>query len=233
MPAELPVQLDAFKSQQFRWAKGSIQTSKKLLGRLWRAPEPWWRKLLATIHMTNYAVHPLLLLNLLLILPLMNSSSPLLRLTPFLVVSAIGPSLMYLTAMRSQSTKFTQPIRRLGVLLAVGIGLSVSNTRAVLEALLGVQSDFKRTPKFADTNQTSHWRSSQYILSRDPVAWIEMALAVYACVLLFWVSYRGEWWLIPWLLLYATGYGYIAGLSFWQARQAQATRSLAQLKMEA
>ena len=230
--AELPVQLDAFKSQQFRWAKGSIQTSKKLLGQVWASPESWWRKALATIHMTNYVVHPLLLLNLLLILPLMNSASSLLRLTPFLVLSAIGPSLMYLTAMRAQNIKLTQPVRRLGVLLAVGIGLSVSNTRAVLEALFGIQSDFKRTPKFAVTNQASRWQASQYTLPRDPAAWVELALASYAFALLMWTFNRGTWWLMPWLLLYVVGYSYIAGLSFVQALQARVDTPLAHLEAE-
>lgn len=232
VPAELPVQLDAFKAQQFRWAKGSIQTSKKLLGQVWRAPGPLWRKLLATIHMTNYVVHPLLLLNLLLILPLMNSNSALLRLTPFLVLSAIGPSLMYVTAMRSQNLKMTQPGRQLAVLLAVGIGLSVSNTRAVLEAVLGIESEFKRTPKFAVTNQPSRWQGSQYTLPRDPVAWVELTLAFYALAVLLWTFYQADYWLMPWLLLYVVGYGYISGLSFWQAWQARIVTPPAQLDPE-
>lgn len=232
VPAELPVQLDAFKAQQFRWAKGSIQTSKKLLGRVWRSATPWWRKVLATIHMTNYLVHPLLLLNLFLIWPLLNSESVLLRLTPFLVLSAIGPSLMYVTAMRSQKTKMEQPLRRLAVLLAVGIGLSVSNSRAVLEALFGIRSEFKRTPKFAVTNQVSRWQTSQYILPRHPVVWLELALALYAFILLLWTSGQGEWWLLPWLLLYVGGYSYIAGLSFVQAWQARVVAPLSQLEAE-
>jgi hypothetical protein len=187
---------------------------------------------LATIHMTNYIVHPLLLLNLLLILPLMNSDSALLHLTPYLVLSAIGPSLMYLTAIRSQKIKSPQPVRRLGVLLAVGIGLSVSNTRAVLEALFGIQSGFNRTPKFAVTNQASKWQSSQYTLPRDPVAWVELALAFYAFALLLWAIYLGEWWLIPWLLLYVIGYSYISGLSFVQAWQARIVPPLPDLEAE-
>ena len=226
------MQLDAFKSQQFRWAKGSIQTAKKLLGRIWRSPERWWRKLLATIHMTYYSVHPLLLLNLLLILPLMNSDSILLRLTPFFILSAFGPSLMYLTAMRAQNKKLTQPVRRLGILWAVGIGLSVSNTRAVLEALFGIHSDFKRTPKFAVTNQAARWQTSQYILPRNPVVWIELILAIYAFALLLWTFFSGDWWLAPWLLLYVVGYGYIAGLSFWQAWQARVVRPLPLIEAE-
>ncbi len=232
VPAELPVQLEAFKSQQFRWAKGSIQTSKKLLGKVWQSPHKWWRKLLATIHMTYYAAHPLLLFNFLLILPLMNSESPLLRLLPFLILSAFGPSLMYLTAVHAQNKRMTQPVRRLGVLWAVGIGLSVSNTRAVLEGLFGKHSEFKRTPKFALTNQTHQWQTSQYALPRDPVVWLELILALYAVALLLWAIYWGRWGMVPWLLLYVAGYGYVAGLSFVQAWQARAITSLATLEAE-
>ncbi|MEM7344079.1 MAG: glycosyltransferase, partial [Chloroflexota bacterium] len=81
-PAELPVQIQAFKRQQFRWAKGSIQTSIKLLGNLWRARQPLWRKILGTLHLTNYGAHPFMLLNLLTTLPIILSDTFFLYLSP-------------------------------------------------------------------------------------------------------------------------------------------------------
>jgi hypothetical protein len=225
VPAELPVQIDAFKRQQFRWAKGSIQTAIKLLGRLWHAPQPLWVKLMGSLHLTNYAVHPLMLVNLLLILPMTLSESPVLLLTPFLTLSALGPPLLYWTAMRHKSLSLPTRFGRLAVLVGLGTGLAVNNTRAVLEAIFGLDSEFKRTPKFAVTDQSAVWQNSSYALPRDPAAWLELLLSLYAIALLIWTVSQGIWWLIPWLLMYAGGYGYVAGLAFvqaWETKTAQA-----------
>jgi hypothetical protein len=227
VPAELPVQIDGLKRQQFRWAKGSIQTALKLLGQLWWSSQPLWRKFLGTLHLTNYAVHPLMVLNLLLILPMTLSDSPMLRLAPFLTLSAIGPPLMYWTALLTRSQSLPLRLGKLAMLIALGTGLSVNNTRAVVEAILGINSEFKRTPKFAVTGSSTQWRTSAYTLPRDPTAWIELMLALYAIGLLGWSIGHGIWWLVFWLLLYAGGYGFIAYLSFVQAWQTSAARSTA------
>lgn len=172
VPAELPVQIEAFKRQQFRWAKGSIQTALKLLGQLWRAPQPLGLKLLGTLHLTNYGVHPLMLLNLLMILPMSMSGSPFLQLTPLFTLSAIGPPLLYWTAMQTGPLPRLARLGRLAVLIALGTGLSANNTRAVLEAIFGLDSEFKRTPKFAAPSQSAAWLASAYVLPRDPSAWL-------------------------------------------------------------
>jgi cellulose synthase/poly-beta-1,6-N-acetylglucosamine synthase-like glycosyltransferase len=225
VPAELPVQIDAFKRQQFRWAKGSIQTALKLLGQLWLLHRPLWLKVMGTLHLTNYAVHPLMLLNLLLTLPVTLSNSPLLLLTPFFTMSAIGPPLLYWSAMQGKPLPLAVRLGRLGVLIALGTGLSLNNSRAVLEALLGLDSEFKRTPKFAVTGRSTAWRQSHYILPRDPSAWVELILAFYAWGLLGWAIVTGVWVVTPWLLLYASGYSYIAAMTFVQARQTRAAQA--------
>jgi cellulose synthase/poly-beta-1,6-N-acetylglucosamine synthase-like glycosyltransferase len=225
VPAELPVQIDALKRQQFRWAKGSIQTARKLLGRLWRAPEPVWLKLMGTMHLTNYSVHPLMLVNLLLILPMTLSGSPVLVLTPFLTLSAIGPPLLYWTAMRNRHLSTPTRLGRLAVLVALGTGLAVNNTQAVVEAVLGIDSDFKRTPKFAVTGKSTTWQTSAYALPRNPAAWLELLLALYAFTLLVWTISQGVWWLVPWLIMYTGGYAYVSGLAFLQAWETKTARS--------
>ena len=227
VPAELPVQIDAFKRQQFRWAKGSIQTARKLLGRLWRAPQPLWLKLMGTLHLTNYIIHPLMLVNLLLILPMTLSESPVLILTPFLTLSAIGPPFLYWTAMRTNSLSLPTRLGRLAILVALGAGLAVNNTRAVLEGVLGISSEFKRTPKFAVTGTSSTWQTSTYTLPRNPAAWLELLLALYAFTLLVWTISQGIWWLIPWLIMYAAGYAYVSGLAFVQAWETKTARTQA------
>jgi hypothetical protein len=179
---------------------------------------------MGTLHLTNYSVHPLMLVNLLLILPMTLSQSPLLFLTPFFTLSAVGPPLLYWTAMGSNALPMVTRFKRLAVLIALGTGLSVNNTRAVVEAVSGHQSEFKRTPKFAVTGLASTWETSTYALPRDPVAWLELLLALYALGLLVWTISQGIWWLVPWLIMYAVGNGYVSGLSFvqaWQTRMAQ------------
>jgi cellulose synthase/poly-beta-1,6-N-acetylglucosamine synthase-like glycosyltransferase len=225
VPAELPVQIDALKRQQFRWAKGSIQTARKLLGRLWRAPQPVWLKLMGTLHLTNYSVHPLMLVNLLLILPMTLSDSPALVLTPFFTLSAIGPPLLYWTAMRNRSLSPPARLGRLAVLVALGTGLAVNNTQAVLEAALGIDSEFKRTPKFAITDGSTAWKNSSYALPRNPAAWLELLLALYSFTLLAWTISQGIWWLVPWLVMYAGGYAYVSGLAFRQAWETKTARA--------
>ncbi len=227
VPAELPVQVDAFKRQQFRWAKGSIQTALKLLGRLWHAPQPLGLKLMGTLHLTNYSVHPLMLLNLLLTLPMTTSNSPFLLLTPLFALSAIGPPLLYWTTIRTNSWSLLARLGRLALLIALGTGLSVNNTRAVLEAILGLNSEFKRTPKFALIGQSRTWQTSTYALPRDPTAWLELILGLYALGLLGWTLSLGIWWLVPWLVLYGSGYSYVSVLTFVQAWQTKVAKAKA------
>lgn len=229
VPAEIPVSVDAFKRQQFRWAKGSMQTAKKLFTAVLGLPRafplpagerariPLWSKALGLVHLTSYAVHPLMILNLLFLLPMMSSLSPVLKVASFFSLTAIGPPLMYWTAMQTRGIPARKRIFRLIVLLGLGTGLSVNNSRAVCEALLGVRSGFKRTPKFAVTRAANDWHTSAYVLPSDPTVWAEIVLALYAISLLLYSLLNGIWWLLPWLSLYSGGYTFIAFLSMRQA----------------
>jgi cellulose synthase/poly-beta-1,6-N-acetylglucosamine synthase-like glycosyltransferase len=223
VPAELPLQVEAFKRQQFRWAKGSIQTAIKLLGRLWASrgapPIPFWKKALGTLHLTNYAVHPLMLANLLLLLPMTFSESILLHVAALFTVAAVGPPSMYWAVQSGQGLSTLQRLRRLGVLMSLGMGLSLNNTCAVVEAVTGVKTEFKRTPKFAATDRGASWQTSIYALPRNPIVWLELALAVYSALLLVYCLSQGIWWVSFWVLLYVAGFVFVAGLGFVQAWQ--------------
>ena len=215
-PAELPVHINAFKRQQFRWAKGSIQTARKLLGKLWKSKNSALIKIEGTIHLTNYIVHPLILLNLALTLPLVTSQSPILWITPLFTFAAIGPALMYWVAMGNEGKSRWERAVNLSMLVVMGMGLSLNNTRAVVEALVGKQSSFLRTPKFNIRGRKNTLRKSEYTLPIDPNAWIETLIALYALGLFIYVLTNGVWSLVFWLLLYASGYSYIASLNFRQ-----------------
>ncbi|MBL6982739.1 MAG: hypothetical protein ISR58_16315, partial [Anaerolineales bacterium] len=197
-------------------AKGSIQTARKLLGKLWKSKNSALIKIEGTIHLTNYIVHPLILLNLALTLPLVTSQSPILWITPLFTFAAIGPALMYWVAMGNEGKSRWERAVNLSMLVVMGMGLSLNNTRAVVEALVGKQSSFLRTPKFNIRGRKNTLRKSEYTLPIDPNAWIETLIALYALGLFIYVLTNGVWSLVFWLLLYASGYSYIASLNFRQ-----------------
>jgi hypothetical protein len=216
-PAELPEHISAFKSQQFRWAKGSIQTSKKLLVAMWRSSLPLVVKIEGTIHLTHYAVHPLMLMNLLLILPLLLSRNYLLTIYPVFTLAAIGPLFMYMAAMGVRKVTFPRRLFNLLMLVLLGMGLSLNNTRAVGEALLGVQTPFKRTPKYNLHNRQNAVNYLDYLLPKDGSVWIELLVGFYAFGLLVVAVSHGNWGLSFWLLLISAGYTYITVINFKQS----------------
>lgn len=213
-PAELPVHISALKRQQFRWAKGSIQTARKLLGDLWRSENPFKIKIEGSIHLTNYIVHPLILLNLILTLPLVSSQSPLLWFTPLFALAAFGPLIMYWVAMGHEGKSARERMAALALLVVLGMGLSINNSRAVLEAMVGKQSSFLRTPKFNLRGRSSAVKTDDYLLPIDPTAWIEVLFACYAVFLLGYVISSGVWSLAVWMMLYVSGYVMIASQNF-------------------
>ena len=230
-PAELPEHINAFKGQQFRWAKGSIQTAKKLLSTLWRSSEPLLVKIEGTIHLTHYAVHPLMIINLLLMLPLLLRGNYLLNIYPVFALAAIGPMFMYLTAMRKQDLPLIRRLFNLLMLVLLGMGLSWNNTRAVGEALLGIQTPFKRTPKFNLHDRQNAVKYLDYLLPKDGSMWLEALIGIYALGLMLVAIIHGNWGLVFWLSLISGGYGYVTIISIRQSlegRQRQTGTSVSE-----
>jgi cellulose synthase/poly-beta-1,6-N-acetylglucosamine synthase-like glycosyltransferase len=216
-PAELPAQISAFKRQQARWAQGSIQTALKHMVPLLRSDQPWWVKLEGAMHLTGYLVHPLMLLAILLTLPVSLSRNWLLLGLPWLMATAAGPPLMYAVAVSAVDREWRYRLRFLPLLVMLGMGLSLSNTGAVLRALLGVRQDFQRTPKFDIRLSADTWVGSVYALRGDPLVWGELLLAALALLLLTLPGMR--WTFMPWLFLYAGGFSYVALANLYQAYQ--------------
>jgi len=161
-PAEIPTNINALKSQQRRWAKGSIQTALKLLPTVLRTPHirPF-KKLQAMIHLTHYMIHPLILTMTLLVLPLVHLLQ--FRFTaPFtaplvivMVLALLGPSTMYMFSQIVSGQNWKRALLAMPALVTLGIGLAVNNSRAVLEAFCGHQSEFVRTPKLGNYAETA------------------------------------------------------------------------------
>jgi cellulose synthase/poly-beta-1,6-N-acetylglucosamine synthase-like glycosyltransferase len=217
VPAELPAQVSALKRQQARWAQGSIQTAIKMIGPLLRSQQPWQVKLEGVLHLTGYLVHPLMLAVILLTFPMSFSHSWIVMGAPWLMVSAVGPPLMYAVSQIADGQGWRHRLRVLPVLVMLGMGLCLSNTRAVLRAVLGVRDSFQRTPKFDLRHAGDTWVSSIYALGSDSLVWGELTLAVLTPLLLVLPGVR--WTFVPWLLLYAGGFGYVAILNLHQTRQ--------------
>src|SRR4029077_5968384 len=185
-PSELPVEMNAFKAQQARWAKGLMQTAKKILPRVLRADLPIGIKSEAFFHLTANISYPLMVLLSTLLLPAMivrfyqGWVQILLIDLPLFLASSCSISGFYLTAQRALYPKsWTRKIVYLPFVMAVGIGLSVRNAKAVLEAIFGVQSEFARTPKYKIEGQSGTGKKKSYRNRAGWMPYIEVGLGLY------------------------------------------------------
>jgi cellulose synthase/poly-beta-1,6-N-acetylglucosamine synthase-like glycosyltransferase len=208
VPGELPATVGAYRKQQFRWAKGSIQTARKLLPAVLAAPISPLKKLLACSHLTHFFVHLLLLVHCLLALPILllcRTAPPEPWFTLFCVVGGFtlgAPVLIYLVALFSHPPAARGRLRSVPAILLLGGGLALSNGRAVIEAMLGVPSGFWRTPKTGGIA-----RATPAVRGWMPV--LELALGAYALIALLVFLTRGGWFLGPFLLVYVCGLLYL------------------------
>ena len=224
-PSELPTDLAAFKAQQRRWATGTIQTARKLLPAVWRAPLTLAAKIQATLHVTHYVVHPLIAATALLaapcvLLPGVASSPHQLwtLLLPFALAMS-GPTLLYLYAQRALGQSASVPWRDLALLTLVGIGIAVSNGRAVLAGLRGPRGGaFERTPKLGVVHAGDR-PVRAYRSGADGLVRVEAGLALYALATGVALVWFGVWVVAPFMLLDAAGLGYVAARSRAEARR--------------
>ncbi|HSR49742.1 MAG TPA: cellulose synthase family protein [Acidobacteriota bacterium] len=221
-PAEIPVDVNAFKSQQYRWAKGSIQTARKLLPRLLKSRLPLPLKLEAFYHLTANISYPLMVLLSLLLFPalMVRFEHDWLELAlidlPLFAAATFSVSSFYVVSQREIHRDWLARLRYLPMVLSTGIGLSVNNAKAVLEGLLGVDSDFIRTPKFSIMRSGDRWKDKQYRVRIGLAPLIEIALGLlYAAVVVYAVSHE-HYLSVPFLLLFMNGYLYIGLLSLLQ-----------------
>ncbi len=217
--AELPVQINAAKRQQYRWAKGSIQCALKLLDKILLSKNLQLdTKIQAFIQLTRHIVHPLLLIQYLL-LPLLIavnyniypiSSSPI---SPLLIYILFGPAFYIYIISRLFPDRILSRIKSYFFLILFFTGISVSNTIAVFDALLGSKSVFHRTPKFGITKKGEDWRSKDYVLPFTKTTLLEIFFAAYGILGIFIAIFNGNAVFAPILAIQASGFIYIAVLS--------------------
>jgi cellulose synthase/poly-beta-1,6-N-acetylglucosamine synthase-like glycosyltransferase len=223
-PAELPIEMTAFKTQQARWAKGLIQTSKKILPRILRSDVPFHNKLEAFYHLTANISYPLMVLLSIVLMPVMiirfyQGWFQMLWIDlPLFLASTCSVSSFYLTAQRELFPgKWYKTLLYLPFVLAVGgVGLTLTNSRAVIEALFGVQSSFKRTPKYRVQKRGEKSQAAKYRKRLGWLPWIELAISAYFAATIWYAIDNGNYITVPFLFLFTFGYGYTAALSIMQ-----------------
>ena len=220
-PAELPVDVNAFKSQQARWAKGSAQVCLKLLPRILASSLPLPIKTEAAFHLTANLAYPLMVLLSLLMFPAMvirynMGWIEMLMIDAPLFLGATTSVCSFYALSQKQAFPGPSWWRRLkyvpGV-LALGIGLSVNNAKAVIEGLLGRQSEFVRTPKLGVEAATDEWRQKRYRGVANWVPYVELALGLYFSAMAFYALTHGLWGSLPFIAIFEAGYLYAAALS--------------------
>jgi hypothetical protein len=215
-PAELPVDMNGFKSQQHRWTKGSIQTCKKLLPRIWRSNLPLPIKVEATGHLTSNFAYLLLACLCVLLHP--STGGPqagwmrtVLIDIPIFLTASVSVAVFYICAQRELHPRgWLKEILLLPCLLALGVGLSLNNARAVVEAMFNHKSDFKRTPKYGIERKSQRWRSCKYMPLRSALPLAEMVFAIYFSYFVWFALAHGQFLSVPFLLMFQGGFLYVS-----------------------
>jgi cellulose synthase/poly-beta-1,6-N-acetylglucosamine synthase-like glycosyltransferase len=224
-PAELPVDMNGFKSQQHRWTKGSIQTCKKLLPTIWRSKLPFMIKLEATAHLTSNFAYLLLACLCVLLHPSVGPATGWMRMllvdVPIFLCASCSVAVFYICAQRELHPRtWMKEILYLPALLALGVGMSLNNARAVLEAMFNHQSEFTRTPKYGIERKKQPWRSCRYMPLKTILPFIEMAFALYFTYFIWFAVSNGQWLSVPFLLMFQLGFTYVSlcSISQWLPR---------------
>ena len=222
--AELPVQMNGAKRQQFRWAKGSIQCAVKLLGDiLLKRKIAFDAKLQAFIQLTRHIVFPLMLIQFI-TLPILLASEVNLYIVSFLpaltlaTYLAMGPGAYLLVINKMYKNNWKGHAKALPYLLVYSIGMSVNNTVAVFDGIFGKKNEFLRTPKYGIVTNDDDWRDKAYNLPFSKTTLLEMFFAVYGILGIFIAIFSNNPIFVPIIGLQAVGFFYISWLSFSHTR---------------
>jgi cellulose synthase/poly-beta-1,6-N-acetylglucosamine synthase-like glycosyltransferase len=221
-PAEVPVEMNSFKSQQHRWAKGSIQTCLKLMPRILRSNQPVGVKAEAFFHLSanfNYllmSVLSVLMFPAMYVRYNMGWTEMLLIDVPLFAAATLSVCNFYIVSQRELYADWRQRLKYLPFLMSIGIGLCVNNTRAVLEAMFGRESEFARTPKYGIERDSDEWVGKKYHQSVGVQPIIELALGLYFTGTVFYALANQIYGTVPFLMLFQIGFLYTGLLSIFQ-----------------
>ncbi len=221
--SELPVDMNGFKAQQARWAKGLMQTAKKILPKVFKSDAPWHVKTEAFFHLTANISYPLMVLLSTMLLPAMivrfyqGWFQMLVIDLPLFLASTCSISSFYLISQREIRPKtWKRTFLYMPFVMATGIGISVRNAQAVIEALIGKKSEFARTPKFNIEGKSGSFVKKSY---RNKAGWMpyaEILLGLYFACTVVYAALNENYATIPFLLLFVWGYLYTGCMSLGQ-----------------
>lgn len=237
-PSELPIDMHGFQVQQTRWSKGLTQCAKKLLPMILKSDQPWRIKLEAICHLTPNISYPLMILMSLLMLPVMicrfymGWMQMVFVDLPLMIASFWSISAFYLVAQRQLHGKgWSKSIWHLPWLMMAGVALTLSNAKAVVEALVGHQTAFARTPKYGIGTVTS---KEKYKSKIGSLPYFELLAGSYFVVMMWYSVETYNFLAIPFLSLFVGGYFWAATSKFWfEYQNKQAFEKARQVQLEA
>jgi cellulose synthase/poly-beta-1,6-N-acetylglucosamine synthase-like glycosyltransferase len=229
-PAELPSEINALKSQQFRWTKGAIETARKVLPEVWKSKLSTSVKIQATFHLTNNLVFPFIVLAGILNVPLVfikhaGMHNEYFAFMSVFVFAFIGSFFFYLFSQKDVYPDWQRRLFLFPVFMAGSMGFAVNNSRAVLEGLFKKKSEFVRTPKYNIRDKKDSWTNKKYAPAKiSYTVVIEILLALYCLFGVVSSIYFLELAAVPFQLLFMSGFSFVAFMSIKHALIARAMK---------
>ncbi|MBI4616526.1 MAG: glycosyltransferase [Planctomycetes bacterium] len=221
-PAELPVDMNSFKSQQRRWVKGHCQIVRKLLARILRSHATFAQKSEAAIQLLRVFSYPCVVVLMLLMLPMIRIEGAergwawLWFDLPVFLASTTSVLSFYLYSQRESGVPWKPRVPYLPLLISVGVGISLSNTQAILSALAKKKTEFIRTPKYGVRARADRWLHKRYDGVVGLLPALEIAFGIYQAAAMIEAIRLGRWLSLPFLFLFTLGFLYVGILSIAQ-----------------
>ena len=235
--AELPVQMNAAKRQQFRWAKGTTQLAIKLLGDILLCKKiPLDTKFQAFIQLTRHVIYPLFLAQFIIFPMLLNLDIATHRVNwhPYLgliLYILLGPLTYMYIIKRIWPTQWLSKAKQYWILILFAAGISINNTIAVFDAMFSKKNEFLRTPKFGIKSKSDKWKHKDYVLPFTRTSLLEIFFSLYGCLAVFVCIYSGNIFFLPIVTLQTIGFVYIAYLSIADSWEKAAILDRSQLEI--
>lgn len=238
-PAELPVEMNAFKAQQHRWVKGSIQTARKLLAKIWESHIPLSTKIEATFHLTNNFSYLLMMVLFVLLLPAMfvrfeQGWHQIVFIDfPLFFASFFSVSAFYICSQKEIYKNWIERLKYIPLISSIGIGLSINNAKAVWEALRHQETPFLRTPKYGVHAAADSWKTVKYKGKKTKLIWLELTMAIYFGILAIFSLLTGRYIMTPFMGMFFFGFIYTWTLSTFQGKKRKPVKILVSRSVKA